>query len=90
MAVRLTFLRLKAGHGGERARVVHIGRADDSGRPEVAPEGVRVLCGLYLVPGTFDQLSGIVGAPCESCAINSPGPDSEPAIPEARRALLPS
>lgn len=78
----IVFLRLKPGCGPERDRVTHlfptanlfpsvrlqIGGADD-------PEGTaRVLCGLMLIPGTFDVLSDLIGMPCEPCLLNSPGP----------------
>lgn len=79
----LRYVRLRAGMGPERDRVVHLTEqepvpwsfAELPGSPSLA--GVtRVLCGLMLIPGTYDVLSAIAGMPCESCAINCPGPEA--------------
>lgn len=67
MTATLRLVRVKAGCGPERSRVVHLIRDDDP--------RLRTLCGLYMIPGSFDRLSGVAGMPCEPCAINSPGPD---------------
>jgi hypothetical protein len=79
----LRFVRLRAGCGPERARVVHLTDVGTevelrafSALSNNEAGGLRVLCGLYLVPGTFDILPGVAGMPCESCAINSPGAEA--------------
>jgi hypothetical protein len=95
----LRFVRLRPGLGPERARVTHLTDVEGDLVPwafedlpgsVTSPAGtLRVLCGAMLIPGSYDVLSGMAGMPCESCLINSPGPDSQPAIPQARRALPP-
>jgi hypothetical protein len=96
----LRFVRLRPGCGPVRAQVVHLTDAEGElapwtfenlpGTPASTSGSLRVLCGIFLVPGTYDVLSGIAGMPCESCMLNSPGPDNVPALPETRRASLPS
>jgi hypothetical protein len=82
----LRFVRLRAGMGPERDRVVHLTSVEGDLVPWTfedlpgtvrSPAGtLRVLCGLMLIPGTYDVLSGIAGMPREACAINSPGPEA--------------
>lgn len=83
----LRLVRLRAGLGPERARVVHITdapgdlvpwRFEDLPGSVVSPTGtLQVLCGLLLISGTYDVLPQLTGMPCELCAIKSPGTRSE-------------
>lgn len=79
----IVFLRLKPGCGPERARVTHLFPTSNLFPPDQLQPGTvadpggtaRVLCGLMLVPGTYDVLPDLIGMPCESCLVNSPGPE---------------